>query len=267
MENIPVSTVLLTKNVASVLPRYLASMRDIDDIIVLDGGSKDGTRALLESQKNCRVFPQNPAYVDAEGYITDFSAIRNEGYARAKHPWILCIDADESASTGLLEQVRKIVQSGAPGVYYVRRLFTIQGEPIVSFDANDHVRLFHRSCVRGCVKPVHERLDIIPGSFIGYIDDVVYVPIDTTKSVRPKYDRYLQIEYRALKDCSWGRWCRWLLLRNLLSMLRRIGVVIAIRLLPKRGPRYPWSLEYEQLRYLWLLTWRTIPCARLWRRS
>lgn len=234
-------------------------MRDIDDIIVLDGGSQDGTRELLESQENCRVFPQNPAYIDAEGYITDFSAIRNEGYAHARYPWILCVDADESASPGLLAQVRKIVQSGTPGVYYVRRLFTMYGEPIVSFDVNDHVRLFHLSCVRGCVKPVHERLDIIPGSFIGHIDDVVYVPINTMKSARPKYDRYLQIELNALKDCSWGRWFRWIFLRNVYSILRRVSVIIVLRLLPRKGPRYPLSLEYEQIRYMWLLTWKTIP--------
>lgn len=256
---IPVSTVLLTKNVAHLLPKYFASMKDVDDIIVIDGYSTDGTKELIAAQSNCRIFPQNPAYLDAQGFITDFSALRNEGYSFARHPWILCIDADESASPELLEKVRKIVEGGMPGVYYVRRLFTIDGKPVVSFDASDHVRLFHRSCVKGCVKPVHERLDIIPGSYRGHLGEVVYVPIDTTKSVRSKYDRYLRLEIQSLQGCSWGRWLRWIFLRNLFSIVRRIGTIIVLRLLPKRGPRYPLSLEYEQLRYSLLLLWKSIP--------
>ncbi len=262
-QRLPVSTVLLTKNVAALLPQYLASMRDVDDIIVLDGGSTDGTVELLQQQPNCRVFPQNPAYIDQEGFITDFSALRNEGYALAKHPWILCIDADESATRALLNQVRHIIDRGKPGVYFVQRLFTIHGEKIVSFDAGDHIRLFHLSCVRGCVKPVHERLDIIPGSYIGHLDEVVVVPIDTSKNLRPKYDRYLRIEVKALRDCTFGRWFRWIFLRNCISIVRRILVIIAIRLVPKKGPRYPLSLEVEQMRYVALLTWYTCPLYRL----
>ncbi len=258
---IPVSTVLLTKNEMKVLPQYLESMREVDDIIVLDGGSTDGTVELLKTQPNCRVFPQDPRFIDADGYITDFSAVRNQGYALAKHKWILCVDADESASPELLQQVRETIEHGKPGVYYVKRLFTLGGKPIVSFDVTDHIRLFHLDSVRGCVKPVHERLDIIPGSYIGHLNEVVIVPIDATKNLRPKYDRYLAIEVKHRKDISFGRWFRWIFFRNLFSIARRTLVIIAVRLIPKRGPRYPLSLEFEQMRYLWLLTWKTMPSA------
>ena len=256
---IPVSTVLLTKNVMKTLPAYLASMREIDDIIVLDGGSTDGTREFLSTQPNCRVFPQPKEFVDEQGYIIDFSGVRNAGYALARHRWILCVDSDESISPALLEDVRRIATGGDPGVYYVKRLFTLGGKPIVSLDVTDHIRLFHLSCVRGCVKPVHERLDIIPGSHVGMLNDVVYVPVHAAKKLRVRYDRYIAIEIRAMRDIAFGRWFRWLFLRNIWATIRRSLVIILVRLIPKRGPRYPLSLEYEQLRYLWVVTWRTRP--------
>lgn len=259
---IPVSTVLLTKNVMKTLPAYLASMREIDDIIVLDGGSTDGTAEFLSTQPNCRVFPQPKEHLDEQGFIIDFSGVRNAGYALARHRWILCIDADEAISPALLEDVRRIAETGKPGVYYVKRLFTLGGKPIVSLGATDHIRLFHLSCVRGCVKPVHERLDIIPGSHVGMIDDVVYVPVHAAKKLRARFDRYIAIEVRANRGISFGRWFRWLLLRNLWGTMRRIMLIGVVRLLPRRGPRFPLSLEYEQIRYSWVLTWRTRPWGR-----
>lgn len=261
MDRIPVSTVLLTKNSARTLPAYLASMQRVDDIVVLDGGSTDGTLELLKAQSNCRVFPQDKRYLDVDGYITDFSAIRNSGYALAKHPWILCVDSDEEATPQLLNEVARVVTEGKPGLFFVRRTFTYNGRPIVSLGNTtaDHIRLFHTDCVRGCLRPVHERLDIIPGSPKGYLNADLTVPLPPIESVRRKNDRYLRIEVRANKDISFGSWFRWILLRNLFAIIRRPVVMLLVRLIPKKGARVPVAFEWEQMRYSWLLAVRTAP--------
>jgi len=259
MTRIPVSTVLLTKNSALVLPKYLESMRDIDDIIVLDGGSTNETRALLEAQPNCRIFSQDSKFLNTEGRIIDFSGVRNQGYELARHPWILCIDADEELSEALRDEVKCVIESQKIGVYYVKRRFTLHGKTVVTLKTDDHIRLFHRSVVRGCVKPVHEHLDVVDGAYRGQLSEEVIVPLGTAKELRPKYDRYLAIELNHLQHMTWGHWLRWVLLRNILSITRRIGVIVLVRLIPKRGPRYPFSLEWEQIRYLLLLTGRSRP--------
>ena len=239
-------------------------MREIDDIIVLDGGSTDGTMELIRGALNCRVFPQDPRYLDTEGYITHFSAIRNMGYALAKHPWILCVDADERATPELLSEVRRILGEGKPGVYYVRRVFYYRGKPVVSFSwsTGDHVRLFHLSCVQGCVKPVHEKLKILPGAPKGFLHAPVYVPLPDIASVRRKYDRFLKIEVQANVGITFQWWLRYIFFRNLLAIARRPLVAIMVRLLPRRGPRMPLAYEWEQMRYSWLVLIRTCP---LWR--
>ncbi|HVW66393.1 MAG TPA: glycosyltransferase [Candidatus Peribacteraceae bacterium] len=262
---LPVSTVLLTKNSMRSLPQYFDSMRIVDDIIVLDGGSTDGTREFVQAQPNARLFDQDPHFLDAAGYIQDFSALRNAGYVLARHPWILCVDADEEAGAELLTEVRRVVERDIPGVYFVQRTFTLDGRPVVMFPGSgfDQIRLFHLSCVRGCVKPVHERLDIIPGSPKKILPVPVFVPLAPASAVRPKFDRYLKIEIAYGRNMPWGRWLRWRLLRNMISIPRMFAANLATYVIPKRGPRYPFPLVWEQARYSWLLLWRTAP----WRTS
>lgn len=258
-----VSTVLLTRNSMRSLPAYFSSMRGVDDILVMDGGSTDGTVEYARSQPNVRVIPQRPEFLDAQGYIIDFSGMRNAGYALAKHPWILCIDADEEATPALLAAVRRVVEAGTPGVYFVKRRFSLDGRAIVMFErsVSDHVRLFHLSCVRGCVKPVHERLDILPGSPIGSIDIPVTVPLAPARSLRAKYDRFLRIEIASRKKggIGFGWWLRWVLIRNMISIARMSCVWVLSFLIPRRGPRFPFGSLWEQVRYLWVLTWRLLP--------
>jgi len=259
-----VSTVLLTKNCAGTLSAYFASMQEVDDIILMDGGSTDGTIELAKAQSNCRIFPQNPRFIDEQGYITDFSSIRNEGYDLARHKWILCIDADETASAKLLAEVRHIVETGKSGVYFAHRIFYYKGKPVVYLkkSASDQIRLFHLDSVRGCVKPVHEKLDVLPGSYRGMLDIELHIPLPPVEGVRRRYDRYLNIEVRHNKDIQLLRWFRWIFLRNLIAIPRRILVSVLTRLIPKRGPRYPYALEWEHWRYSWLLIWRTCPLFR-----
>ncbi len=260
-QTIPVSTILLTRNSMASLARYFASMQSIEDIIVLDGGSTDGTQELVRRQPNCRLYQQDKIFLDHQGYIKDFSGVRNQGYALARHPWILCIDADEEMSESLLAQIREIVAQAEPAIYYVRRRFTLNGKMVVVLggSTSDQVRLFHRSCVTGCVRPVHERLDILPGSPRKYLDADIIVPLGTASSLRRKYDRYLAIEVMASDTIAFRRWFRWIFLRNIVAIMRRIMVIVAVRLIPATGPRYPLRLEWEQIRYSWLLLVRCCP--------
>lgn len=256
-----VSTVLLTKNNAASLEQYLASMRDIDDIIVLDGGSTDGTQDLLRHAPNVRMFAQPKEFLDLNGYIVDFSGVRNAGYRHAKHRWILCVDADEVATADLLADVRRVVAEGEPGVYCAQRVFYKDGKRVVNFakSSSDQLRLFHLDVVRGCVRPVHEKLDVLPGAKRGMLHVEVSVPLPLAASVRRKYDRYLAIEVWANAGMPFSRWLRWIFLRNLIAIVRRAAVNLLSYCIPRRGPRYPWSLDWEQIRYSWLLTWRTCP--------
>jgi tetratricopeptide (TPR) repeat protein len=78
---------LIAKNEAESLPRCLTSVAPyVDELIVVDTGSTDGTREIAESF-HAKVF--NFKWID------DFAAAKNYAIAQANSPWILMLDADE----------------------------------------------------------------------------------------------------------------------------------------------------------------------------
>ncbi len=84
---ITISLCMIVRNEEEVLGRCLASARGVaDEIIVVDTGSTDGTRAIAEAH-GAKVFDF--------AWIDDFSAARNAAFDRATMEYILWLDADD----------------------------------------------------------------------------------------------------------------------------------------------------------------------------
>ncbi len=85
--DVVISACLMVKNEESMLPRCLASIKDqVDEIVVIDTGSTDGTVAIAEGF-NAKIY-HHP-------WQEDFSFHRNQSISHAHGRWILIIDADE----------------------------------------------------------------------------------------------------------------------------------------------------------------------------
>jgi len=82
------SLAMIVKNEEAHLGHCLASVRGlVDEVIVVDTGSTDGTAALAE-ELGARVFHRP--------WTEDFAAARNESLAHATGDWVLVLDADEA---------------------------------------------------------------------------------------------------------------------------------------------------------------------------
>lgn len=92
------SVLILTLNEERDLPRCLASVKECDDIVVLDSGSTDGT-AEIARQAGARVFVRR---------FDNFAGQRN--YAQReipfRHPWVFHLDADEQFTPELAAECR-----------------------------------------------------------------------------------------------------------------------------------------------------------------
>ncbi len=242
---------ILTRNSEATLERCLESVKDFDDIIVLDGNSTDRTREIA-ARYGARISKQ---YDTDEPLmrISDFSGVRNRGLRLAKYDWFMYIDSDEYLSTEAVAEIRMIVSSPRPFAYafWQPRKYVLNGEIIdcATTYPNQQIRLFHRRHAEGFIKPIHERIKIKAGTMIGWLKGVEYVPVEPIRELRERWGRYMEKEAAMYEGVSRKKILR--------IALRQLGLFLlyAFRywrnLFICRGYRMP--LRYEWTRHKYLL--------------
>jgi glycosyltransferase involved in cell wall biosynthesis len=117
-ERAPISVLIPAKNEAANLAACLASVAFCDDVVVVDSGSTDATRAIAE---------QAGARVVEFRWNGEFPKKKNWALATVpwKHDWVFIIDADERATPELAAAMRAIATGPTPphAGYYVNRRF------------------------------------------------------------------------------------------------------------------------------------------------
>jgi len=87
-----VSAVMIVKNEAPCIEECLESIKDLDEIVIVDTGSTDGTQDI------CRRYTDK-VYEDYR-WNDDFAEARNHAISKATGDWLYSIDADQwSASS------------------------------------------------------------------------------------------------------------------------------------------------------------------------
>ena len=100
-EAITLSLCMIVKNEAHFLARCLDAVKDhVDEIIIVDTGSTDETRAIA-AQYTDRIY-------DFE-WCDDFAAARNHALEQASGDWILVLDADEWMEAADATRLRQII--------------------------------------------------------------------------------------------------------------------------------------------------------------
>lgn len=112
LAHVPVTVVIPTLNEAARIAGLLEDLAWADEIIVVDGGSSDGTDALAATA-GARVMTV------AGQTIADQ---RNAGIGAARNRWILTMDADERVTPELRDELDRLARDPNPahGAYRVR---------------------------------------------------------------------------------------------------------------------------------------------------
>ena len=98
-----VSLCMIARNEAATLPGCLTSVADlVDEIVVVDTGSVDNTRAVAE---------QLGARVHDFAWVDHFGAARNESLRHATGEWILWLDGDEHFDANNRVRLRALFES------------------------------------------------------------------------------------------------------------------------------------------------------------
>jgi len=157
------SGVVIAFNEADHIEACLRSLAFCDDLVVLDSGSTDGTRALAQ-KLGARVF---------EHPFDSFGPQKNRAVEHALHDWVLCIDADEVVSPELRREIEALRAAGFPGRagWTFPRLSSYLGVRIRhgTWYPDRQLKLYDRRRGRWGGNPPHERvlLDAEDGSETG----------------------------------------------------------------------------------------------------
>lgn len=132
----------------------LESVSWADEIIVVDSGSEDRTIEIV-GQYSTKLF-QRPwtGYVDQKNYAL----------SKASGDWVLSLDADETVSPALREEILSVMDlSKTNDGYWIPRLSFYQGRWIrhSGFYPNKQLRFFKRERGHWVGGRVHERLEVI----------------------------------------------------------------------------------------------------------
>jgi len=161
-----ISVTIITLNEEKVIAACLASVAWAEEIIVVDSGSSDRTEEICRSFAKVRFMHQ-----DWLGYGPQ----KNFAVAQATHQWILSLDADETVSPELKEEIlRELHSSPRYAGYRIGRKNLYRGHWIrhSGWWPDEIIRLFRKDAGQFNNRIVHESVEVAGpvGSFSGTIE-------------------------------------------------------------------------------------------------
>ncbi len=135
-----ISALVLTQNSEKTLERTLKSLKDFDEILVVDGGSQDSSLDICQKY-NVKVISNK---------FEGFSLQRNFALEQASFDWCLFVDSDEAVSLNLYQELKKRALTLEKLIYRVIRVEYINGSEIkTGFGATGYQeRFMNRKFVR-----------------------------------------------------------------------------------------------------------------------
>ncbi|SDZ73740.1 glycosyltransferase family 2 protein [Bizionia paragorgiae] len=154
---IKLTAIIPTKNEIHNIEAVIATLNFVDEILVIDSYSTDGTFEKAQTM----------ATVVIQRKFTSYSDQKNYAISQAKHEWILLVDADERVTPELKTEIKSILnlEKIPHTAYRIKRQNHFMGQRVnYSGWRNDSViRFFKRDYCKYNNKHVHESL-IVNGS-------------------------------------------------------------------------------------------------------
>jgi len=145
MNKCPITIVVAAFNEERHLEACLKSAAFSDQIIVVDGGSTDRTRAIAEKFGECIITENAPA-----------ESQRLKGLQLCRNDWFFLLDADERISQELQHDIVRTLQSNQPfDAYQVLRKNIYQGRAVALHHPDYQIRLFKKQMISHLPQKIH----------------------------------------------------------------------------------------------------------------
>ena len=198
MQKIPCSVPILTLNAERHLARCLDSLKDFEDVYLVDGNSTDRTHEIAK-ERGVPIYKQVETD-EPDVRVTDFTAMRVRSYSFAKMKWLLDLDSDEFLTPELVEEIRTVIKDSTdPKIAYDLQNKLIFGDKVVHYAFSYPIyqmRLYHTDSGIGFTKhkTLHEKVTIPEDVTIKKLTHpILSEGIASYKDAVAKDNRYLDI--------------------------------------------------------------------------
>ncbi|MBN1867405.1 glycosyltransferase family 2 protein [Candidatus Sumerlaeota bacterium] len=170
-EKTSLTAIVQTHNMVETIGACLETLEWVDDLLVVDDFSDDGTAELCEREYGARVLRHERKNAAAQ---------KNWTIPQAWHEWVLVVDADERVTPELRRRVEEIVRGGSADkdFYRIQRWNMYFGRIVrhCGWDKDRPIRLFRREA-RYQDKHVHADVIVRDRSRLGFIrEPLIHVP-------------------------------------------------------------------------------------------
>jgi glycosyltransferase involved in cell wall biosynthesis len=189
----PVSATVITLNEAANIGSCLDALAWVDDVLVVDSGSTDGTVEQAQARGARVIIREWPG---------SYAAQKNFAAGEARYDWILSIDADERVTHALAAEIRSVLTTEPPVAgYRIPRVTWHLGRWIRTTDwyPDYQLRLYDRRRARWPPRLVHESVQA--DGPVGYLThDLEHYAYRDISHHHASMDRYTALAARQMHE-------------------------------------------------------------------
>ena len=192
---LPISCFIIAQDEADRITNTIESVIDIvDEVIVIDSGSTDGTQDLAR-QLGCKVF-----FNQWKGYGPQ----KRFGEDCAKNEWLLNLDADEYLSDQIKSEILQIFDDNNNQYNFfsmkVTPIYPNWKRPRIFSASHECVRLYNKRFGRFSNSPVHDSVETNNSKIFYFKNHVYHNSVRSFKHLIEKEESYIQLQSKTLKD-------------------------------------------------------------------
>lgn len=190
-ERAKISAVVIAYNDAPNIRTCLESLHWVDELVVIDSHSTDGTTEI------CQEFTPHVFHYPFQG----FGALRNQAVTHASNDWIFSLDTDEIATREIQEEIEQLLAHGPSAhAYLVPRRNHFLGRAIKHcgwYPDYRQPQFFHKNFMRYREDLVHEGYEL--DGTVGYLHShVEQTPFRDLDQFWRKMDRYSTLRAKVM---------------------------------------------------------------------
>lgn len=142
------SAIVIAQDSEETIARCVRSLDFAEEVVVVDGGSRDATREIA-ARFGARV---------VESPWPGFALQRERALREARHPWIISLDTDEEVSDDLRAEIKEAVTDFRHDGYFIPRKNQFLGKWVRhgAWTQDAQLRLFRKELAGVDMRPVHE---------------------------------------------------------------------------------------------------------------